>query len=95
MTQTMYYANTTGTPSITEANIEKKTGSYVWIKWSVSKVHRVARLGDYFGYFDTWELAHEFLLKDAETYVSEAVRRLDQANNSLDKVKGMEKPGGV
>lgn len=80
---TEHYSN----PRIIEVEVEKETESSVWVRGS-----RSAKLTDNRGYFDSWEDAHAFLLKNAEAKVEQARISLAYYNGKLGNVKGMKKP---
>lgn len=49
----------------------------------------------YYAWFPTWDLAHECLLKHAESELQSARRSLEQWQGYYGNVKGMQKPDGV
>lgn len=72
---------------IEEVEIDRETESSVWINGS-----RVAKIGVYGSYHDTWEEAHQRLLALAQRDVDTLRRRLELANSRLGNIKGMKKP---
>lgn len=51
----------------------------------------VRKRGSYESYFQTWEEAHEFLMKEAEEKLDIARRRLATAQAHMGNIKGMKK----
>jgi hypothetical protein len=86
-----YKATDYGLPKIAIVEIEKETGSFVFIK-SGGRIRREAKQSRNERYCDTFEEAKAALLEGAESDVSSARRRLEQANAKLGNIKGMKKP---
>lgn len=72
---------------IIPVEIERFTASSIWIKGK-----RFALNTDWDNYFPTWELAHNFLLTNAQQRVEDARRNLEFMRGYHGNIKGMKKP---
>ena len=78
---------------IDKVEVERETDSSVWIKnTTTGKDRRVSKTGKYENYFDTWEQAKIYLLKEAEDELNAARRNLERAQSKYGNIKGLKKP---
>lgn len=84
---TKYMSVKGSTYKIIKVEVEKQTALSVWVDGK-----RVSRLGNMYGYHNTWEDAHEYLFKCAHGEVGRARRRLEVLKSILGNVKGMKNP---
>jgi hypothetical protein len=72
---------------------ERETDLCVWVaRFKGSKPTRQAKISGYDCYHDTWELAHEYLMKKAQRAVDHARHILESENGKLGNIKGMKPP---
>jgi hypothetical protein len=72
---------------ITSVKVDRETETSIWIKG-----RRSNKVSQYEIYHDTWGDAHFHLLKEAGRHEQYALKKLEEANGCLGKVKAMEKP---
>ena len=61
--------------------------------WNGNKTERKElKSGTYHRYFETWDIAHDFIIKIAINSVKSAERNLEHSKENLDKYKSMVKP---
>lgn len=70
---------------IQEVEIEKETEKSVYVRGS-----RLAKVGQYHRYHDSWADAREFLLRQAENKVEACRRTLEVAKSKLGNIKGLK-----
>ena len=74
-------------PRVETVQVESETSSTVTIKGKRRKKET-----QYESYFDTWQEAHEWLLRGAEGRLTSARRSLEMAQGFHGNVKGMKQP---
>lgn len=70
---------------IDKVSVIRSTEKSVWIQ-NFDRGRRQARHSEYRAYFDTWKEAHEHLINKASREIDSATRKLERANNSMDKI---------
>ena len=80
-----------GRNPIEEIEIERETATSVWIKVSNGKDRRNSKKTEWHNYFDTWEEAKDFLLKNAERKVERFNVLLSKAEKELASIKALER----
>lgn len=84
--------------NIEPVEVEKETEHFVYIPTvshsnkKPSPSRREGKISEYSSYHDSWEDAHNFLMKRATDKVTSARVDLARANGELGNVKGMKKP---
>ena len=81
----------------------KSTEKTVWIEKvrfrifgeETKDVIRQSRIGQYYQYHETWDLAHAHLLRVADSELDEMKAQYDAALAYVEKVKSLSKPDGV
>lgn len=92
--KTEIYANT-----ITEIDVTKETAKSVWVMeefWRMSggpliQERKHPKEGST-NYHDTWDAAHQFLMRRATEKLADARRELQLAQSEFGNVKGMKPP---
>lgn len=74
--------------TIVEVWVIKETKDGVWFPDGTS-VTKKGRDGEY---FDTWEEAHDYLLKRQQERVDSLHRQLEEAKARLENIEGMKRP---
>ncbi len=85
-----YKAVTWNSIPISQVEIERETDKTVWYKSSSGRLIQDRKIIDSIGYFDTWEEAKEFLLREADIKVQRARRDLEIYNAQYGNVKGLK-----
>lgn len=73
----------------------KETEKYVWYVRSGSKASRCDKHSQHEQFHDSWDAARDYLLKEAADKVTNARRRLEDANGFLGNVKCLKRPEGA
>ena len=79
-----FRTNAWGNKLIEPVEIDRETDSSVFIG-----KNRNAKRSSYHNYFDTWEDAKAFLLKNAEDEAASCLRQLETANGKLGNIRGL------
>ena len=80
-----YKTSGTWRARIEVVKIERETEQSVWIKG-----RRNAKRTEYDCYFDTWDEAKAYLLKQAEAQLASARSRLEHARENYDHIKDIK-----
>ncbi|WP_417790322.1 hypothetical protein [Terasakiella pusilla] len=73
--------------NITKVECQRETAKCVYING-----FRETKIGYYWGFFDTWEEAHSYLLGLAKEAVAEKSKKLNEARDVMAFVFSMDKP---
>lgn len=69
---------------------EKETAASVWVKWNPTSIaRRNNKRSSYENYFDSFQEAKDFLIKQGKTKVESARRGLEEANSYLGNANGL------
>lgn len=93
MTITKYKACTIG-PKIEQAEVISETAAFVTVRGRHVHGHtyREKKVTAWYGYFDSFDDAKQWLMHIAEMRVKTARRSLEQANSFHGNIKGMKEP---
>ncbi|MFK3738987.1 hypothetical protein [Massilia sp. TN1-12] len=86
------YKTTENSSSIQEVDVIRETASFVYLPRFGGGERREAKQSSWDYYHDSWEEAHAYLMKLAESHVKAARRELELANGRLGNIKGMKPP---
>ena len=81
-------------PCIEEVEPIRETDKSLWFKstsYREASESRVAKRTDYDNYFDTWEEAHDFIIKKAEMRFERAIKEMENAKRILERAKNLTK----
>ena len=82
---TKYRTGGFGGNLIQPVEVERETSVSVWINGN-----RSLKYTDFLKYWDSWEEAHDYLLKKAEREIKNARRQLEIAQSKHGNIKGMK-----
>lgn len=97
MSSIVKFVTSFGSTDIRRIEVARETAASVFLVRAgvgVSKKteRREAKVGTFSQYHDTWELAHKYLIQQAEIEVAAARRQLEKVSGKLGNIKG--KPVG-
>ncbi len=77
---------------IKKVEILRETESSIFIAttYGKKKEQREAKCSSYSQYHDTWEAAHEYLLKKGQEWIANARQRLDEEIETLQQIEAMK-----
>lgn len=75
---------------VTEAEAEKVTDTFVWVKYPIA-VMRKRRVGDDYCYFTSEKEAYDYLIRDKESRRAVLLLSLKRVNTELSQLKEIAK----